>query len=385
MTIRDRVKKLIRVKASDLKPNPRNWRTHPAGQKRAMAAALNEIGFADAVLAREVDGGLELIDGHLRRETAAGESVPVLVLDVTADEADKLLATLDPLASMATTDAGKLSDLLSHVTISDKDLQQVANETAEAAGIGGDEIADGLTDPDEVPDAPEPITKPGDLWLMGDHRVLCGDCTKDTPADWRARVCITDPPYGVGLEYANHDDSEGASYRALLDKSIAAMRIVSPLLLMTIGHKHNNAFVHTHQPSGWLVWFDKMKQSPSGHAHLLKTELVYILGKVHTRYAWDILEIQSVRGDGLRDLHPCPKPVQLWAELIEPQTDKADIVFDPFLGSGTTLIAAEQLGRKCYGLEISPQYCDVIVKRWENFTGNVAERVSAGTEAVANG
>jgi ParB-like chromosome segregation protein Spo0J len=102
MQIRDRIKELRRVKANELRPNPRNWRTHPAAQQEALRGVLAEVGYADALLARELeDGTLELVDGHLRAETTPEALVPVLVLDVTQEEADKILLTLDPLAGLA--------------------------------------------------------------------------------------------------------------------------------------------------------------------------------------------------------------------------------------------------------------------------------------------
>ncbi|MEQ8788867.1 MAG: hypothetical protein RIC55_21325 [Pirellulaceae bacterium] len=113
MKIRDRIKELRRVEASQLHPNPRNWRKHPQLQQDALRGVLAEIGYADALLVRERDdGGLELIDGHLRAETTPDQLVPVLVLDVSADEAAKILATHDPLAAMAEVDVGKLDELL---------------------------------------------------------------------------------------------------------------------------------------------------------------------------------------------------------------------------------------------------------------------------------
>lgn len=114
--IRDRVRELRRVPAADLLPNPRNWRLHPDRQRQALQAVLSEIGYADALLAREMaDGRLMLIDGHLRAETTPQTIVPVLVLDVTESEADKLLALLDPLTGLAEADAAKLSELLADV------------------------------------------------------------------------------------------------------------------------------------------------------------------------------------------------------------------------------------------------------------------------------
>lgn len=126
MKIRDRIRELRRVPASHLVPNPKNWRTHPKAQQDALRGVLAEVGMADAVLARELpDGSLMLIDGHLRAETVADAKVPVLVLDVTEDEADKLLATIDPLATMAETDGAKFDELLRTVNTSSEALQQM--------------------------------------------------------------------------------------------------------------------------------------------------------------------------------------------------------------------------------------------------------------------
>ena len=116
MNIRNRVKELRHVPASDLRPNPKNWRTHPKAQQDALRGILAEVGMADACLARELDdGSLMLIDGHLRAETIGEETVPVLILDVNEAEADKILATLDPLPGMADSDAVKLDELLRNV------------------------------------------------------------------------------------------------------------------------------------------------------------------------------------------------------------------------------------------------------------------------------
>ena len=131
MQIRDRIKELRRVPASELIPNPKNWRTHPVAQQDALRGVLAEVGYADALIARETPEGLMLVDGHLRAETTPDADVPVLVLDINAAEADLMLATLDPLAAMAGRDEERLSELLSTVS-SDNDtvnalLQTLAN------------------------------------------------------------------------------------------------------------------------------------------------------------------------------------------------------------------------------------------------------------------
>jgi hypothetical protein len=136
MNIRNRVKTLRMVPASDLRPNPKNWRTHPKAQADALRGVLAEVGLADACLARELpDGSLMLIDGHLRAETLGDGDVPVLILDVNEVEADKILATLDPLAAMADSDAAKLDELLRNVDTGSEALQQMMAATAAQAGL----------------------------------------------------------------------------------------------------------------------------------------------------------------------------------------------------------------------------------------------------------
>ena len=157
MKIRDRIRELRRVPASQLLPNPKNWRTHPKAQQDALRGVLAEVGLADAVLARELaDGSLMLIDGHLRAETLADAKVPVLVLDVTEAEADKLLATIDPLAAMAETDGAKFDELLRTVNTSSEALQQmlatqhedhVRQQLRDIAAAEGDDQGDEQGDP----------------------------------------------------------------------------------------------------------------------------------------------------------------------------------------------------------------------------------------------
>ena len=147
MKIRNRIKELKNVPANQLLPNPKNWRTHPTEQKDALKKGLAEIGIADAVLARELDdGSLMLIDGHLRTETI-NEEIPVLILDVTEAEADKLLATYDPLTEMAKQDTEKLSELLKDLTNSGDEL---------AAMVFPDYVIDPLLAADWTPDDIEP-------------------------------------------------------------------------------------------------------------------------------------------------------------------------------------------------------------------------------------
>ena len=149
VAVRDRIKGLRRVKASELLPNPRNWRTHPKAQREALRGILAEIGYADALLVRETPEGLMLIDGHLRAETTPDMEVPVLVIDVTEAEADKLLASLDPLAGLAGMDEAKLADLLGDLETDSAALQELFD------GLMPPLAKAGLTDPDDVPEPVE--------------------------------------------------------------------------------------------------------------------------------------------------------------------------------------------------------------------------------------
>ncbi len=150
MEMRDRIRELRRVRAGDLLPNPKNWRTHPPGQQAALRGVLQEIGFADALLARETDTGqLMLIDGHLRAETTPDAFVPVLVLDVDEAEASKLLATLDPLAALAEVDQQKLQALLPEVQTSSAALQHLLDDLAGASEFA---VMDGQSQVDHVPE-----------------------------------------------------------------------------------------------------------------------------------------------------------------------------------------------------------------------------------------
>jgi ParB-like chromosome segregation protein Spo0J len=136
VNIRDRIKELRRVPASQLQPNPKNWRKHPEAQANALRGLLAEVGIASAVLARETpEGGLMLIDGHLRTETLHNAEIPVLVLDVTEEEADKILATFDPLGAMAESDADALRALLEEVETGSQELADMLTALAEDAGI----------------------------------------------------------------------------------------------------------------------------------------------------------------------------------------------------------------------------------------------------------
>ena len=397
MEFKNRVKELRMVKGSELHPHPRNWRKHPEKQLKALRGLLGEVGFAGAELARELeDGTLQLIDGHARASMVGDQEIPVLVLDVDESEADKILATFDPIGAMAETNKENLDVILRGIQTSDEEVAKLLSDLAQDAGLYLGDDADLLTDPDDVPDAPEdPITKQGDLWLMGEHRLLCGDSTKAEDVTRlmngrKADLWLTDPPYNVaytgktqdaltidndsmgdadfrsflvkcfqiafdnlkagGSYYIWHADTEGLNFRGAINDCGETLRqcLVWQKNVMVMGRQD---YHWQHEPClyGWKKgashgWYNDRKQT---------TLLVFDRPSRSTE-------------------HPTMKPVRLFQYQIGNSTAPQGLVFDPFLGSGTTLIACQELGRTCYGLELSPSYCDVIVARWEAATGKKA-------------
>jgi len=425
MNIRDRVKELRRVRAADLAPNPKNWRTHPKAQQDALRGILAEVGYADALLARELpDGSLMLVDGHLRAETTPEQEVPVLVLDINEAEADKLLLSLDPLAALAETNATALDALLREVDTGSEGLQQMYADMAEAAELyqdGDKEIVE-----DEIPEPPaDPITKPGDLWVLGEHRLLCGDSTKAEDVarlmnGERAQLMNTDPPYGVS--YANDDRPNPG----VAKPRVANDSLTDEQLQAFLESCFRAALEHALLPdAAWYMWHAHLTQGYFAaaaaaanvvlHRQIIWVKPVLLLGR--GQYHWKhepcfmgwvkgnqppdygegkgertqttVWEIGTVTQAERKEFnHATPKPVKLFEIPIVKHTKKSEIVYEPFSGSGPQVIAAEQLGRKCYGMEISPQYCDVIVKRWETLTGKKAELEACNgqtrTEAAAD-
>jgi hypothetical protein len=255
--IRDRVVELVRVLASALVPNPANWRRHPEGQRSALRGVLRQIGYADALLARREGDRLVLIDGHLRQSLDPHQVVPVLVLDLDQREAELLLATLDPLAAMATPDPQILAGLLGRVEASSAVVRDLLASLARSAGLP---FAPLLEDPDHTPPAPEPRARPGDLWQLGPHRLACADSTDPSAlgrlmAGESAEVLWTDPPYGVGYQgktaralRITGDQAEGLD-RLLQASFAAAGEVLAPGPLGTCATRPGPSSLSSSTPS----------------------------------------------------------------------------------------------------------------------------------------
>jgi DNA modification methylase len=396
--IRDRILELRRVRAGELKANPKNWRRHPGRQQKAMRTVLKEIGFADALLARQDElGNLILIDGHLRAGIAADEMVPVLILDVTAAEADKLLATLDPLAGMAELDADVWANLVAGIESDLPEFQELLVELSPEIGV-----TTGLTDEDAVPALPSvPISKPGDLFVLGTHLLLCGDSTKSEDVTRLMngqvpRLMTTDPPYGVSYhpEWRNEAARAGKiAFAARREGKVSnddrinwaeAYRLFpGPVAYVW----HASLFGSRVQESleecdfelrSQIIWPKDRFAISRGHYHWQHESCFYAVRRgssanwLGDRKQTTLWQIQRIPAEESKNPHSTPKPVELMRRPILNHTRRGDAVYDPFVGSGSTIIAAETTGRVAYAIDIDPGYVDVAVQRWQDFSGRKA-------------
>jgi DNA modification methylase len=277
-------------------------------------------------------------------------------------------------------------------------------------GFSEDEIdfpepipTEGLTDEDAVPEVEESITKPGDLWILGEHRVLCGDATISTDVEklmdgQKADMVFTDPPWNVNYGAVDKNNAQGYKPRTILNdqmetgafkdfmsSAFAMMALASrsgcPTYVVMSAQEWGNLMLELHENgyhwSSTIIW-NKDHLVLSRKDYHTKYEPIWYgwkegdarLCPVEDRKQSDVWDVDRPTKS---ELHPTTKPIELVERAISNSSNVDGLVIDTFLGSGSTLIACEKTGRKCYGMELDPHYCDVIVKRWEEYTGKKAE------------
>jgi DNA modification methylase len=396
----------------------RAWKNNPRINDHVVADVADSItrwGFGAPILARKADG--EIIAGHTRLKAAIKlglETVPVRYLDLSESEAHLLALADNRLGEKADWDVPELHELL--VDLDPIDLEMAGWSVEELEQLGKDALREGGGGDDgeahedetdlELP--AEPITQPGDVWVLGKHRLLCGDSTK--PESW-ARVLLkgeqldmvfTDPPYGVDYE-------KKVEYLIKAGRASKSMPIQNDLAEDDLGALLEGVFARLHENCrDGAVWY---VCSPQGLQFLEFGQALAKLGMWRQSITWVKDHLVLGRGDyqniteqifyGWKegthrpppdrkqttawkfdrphrsDLHPTMKPVKLVAHALAMSSVEDELVADAFGGSGTTLVAAEQLGRRCRTIELSPAYCDVIVRRWEELTQQTAVREPA--------
>ena len=386
---------------SQILPYPQNARTHNPQQIQAIAASIREFGFTNPLL---VDENNILIAGHGRLAAAQQLSMtclPAVVIAGLSETQRQALRLADNrLALSAGWDDDLLRAELLHLRDADFDLGLTGFGADELAAIFADEAA-GFTDPDDAPEPPvKPITQPGDAWLLGRHRLVCGDATNAADValalgDVRPHLMVTDPPYGVNYDpdWRNQADrANGKPYGAgaigqVTNDDRADWREAWALFpgdVVYVWHagRHASAVQASLAATGFavrnqIIWAKDRFVISRGNYHWQHEPCWYAVrntahwaGDRSQTTLWSISHLKSETG------HSTQKPVECMRRPIENNSSPGQAVYDPFVGSGSTIIAAEMTGRACHALEINPAYCDVAILRWQAFTGQAARHIN---------
>lgn len=379
--------KITQRKVEELIPYARNSRTHSDAQIAQIAASIKEFGWTNPIL---VDGENGIIAGHGRLMAArklGHTEVPVIELkDMTETQKKAYIIADNQLAMNSGWDTSMLSLELADLQADGFDLDLIGFDPKELNKLLEPEQIEGLTDEDAVPEVPkDPKTKPGDIYILGNHRLMCGDSTSIDAVEKlvngsKIDLCYTDPPYGInekgdrskrgGLTQGNNlkdfkDDT--------IDYAVQAYQIVEGVLQIPRQVWWGaNYYCHAlPQSNNWFVWDKRVEEKQKDTQS--DCELAWVKSKWSSvrifRHLWKGLIKESEHGQ--KRVHPTQKPVAL-AEWAFDYFKEVKSVLDLFGGSGSTLIACEKTNRQCYMMEFEPHYCDVIVKRWEEFTGKTA-------------
>ena len=399
--------KIERWPTAKLLPYARNARTHSDEQVAQIAASIAEFGFTNPILAGS-DGVIVAGHGRLAAAQKLGlEVVPVVVLDHLSPTQRRALVIADNrIAENAGWDDAMLRIEIASLQDDDFDLSLTGFDADSLAELmAGDEPdGEGQTDDDAVPEVSEiPVSRPGDVWLLGGHRLLCGDSTvaesydlllKGEPVD----MVFTDPPYNVNYANSAKDKMRGKD-RAILNDNLGDGFYDFLLAALTPTIAHCRGAVYVAMSSSELDVLQAAFRAAGGKwsTFIIWAKNTFTLGRADYQrqyepilYGWpegkqrhwcgdrDQGDVWNIKKPQKNDLHPTMKPVELVERAIRNSSRPGDVVMDPFGGSGTTLIAAEKTGRLARLIELDPKYVDVIVRRWQDWTGKQATREADG-------
>jgi DNA modification methylase len=386
-------------------PSARNPRTHSAAQVAQLAASIAEFGFVNPVLVAS-DAGIMAGHGRLLGAQALKlKEVPVTVLDhLTPAQRRAYLLADNKLAELAGWDEDLLRMELKELQLEEFDLGVIGFSDEELAELLEDDgvVTTGLTDEDAVPDVPErSVTLAGDLWMLGDHRVLCGDATdlkavRKLIAGEQADLVFTDPPYNVDYEgytadklTIKGDKMKPAEFEKFLRGTFASYRaFVKQGASMYVCHASSvqREFQNALEASGFevrcqIIWAKNTFAWGHGR-YKFQHEPIFYCHRAKQSDAWYGDKSQSTlwqeKKPAANRLHPTMKPIELIERALLNSSKGGDCVLDLFGGSGSTLIACERRSRKARLMELDPKYTDVIVKRWQEYTGQRAVLAKGG-------
>lgn len=391
-----------------LLPYARNARQHSDEQIAQIAASIAEFGFVNPCLVG-ADGVLVAGHGRLAAARKLGLStVPVVVLDhLTPTQRRALVLADNRLAELSTWDNDLLRIELEALQDDGFDLDLTGFDADALADLlaGEEPEHEGQTEDDAVPEMPEePVSKPGDVWRLGPHRLVCGDATtaetymKLFPHGERADMVFTDPPYNVNYANSAKDKLRG-KHRPILNDALGAgfHDFLYDALSLLVAHTRGAIYVA--MSSSELDTLQAAFRSAGGHwsTFIIWAKNTFTLGRADYQrqyepilYGWpegaerhwcgdrDQGDVWQIKKPVKNDLHPTMKPVELVERAIRNSSRPGDVVLDPFGGSGTTLISAEKSGRVARLIELDPKYADVIVRRWQDWSGKQATRTADG-------
>lgn len=388
------------IEVSKLIPYANNSRTHDDAQVAQLAASIKEFGFRNPIL---VDG-MGIIAGHGRLMAARKlglDKVPTIdCSDMTETQKKAYIIADNKLALNSGWDTNLLSLELEQLDADGFNLELLGFDSKELDELLAPEVVEGLTDEDAVPDVPdEPKTKLGDIYILGNHRLMCGDSTSIDAVEkllecQKADLLFTDPPYGVSYEGGHNkkkrqgiiaDTLQGEDLTDLFYESLSTaitwLKDGSALYVWYASGKSIETFASLAKLPlklrAVIQWY-KVKSGLGAFMsqYIPNCEPCMYLHKEGCSPAWygptNEKTVWELKKESTNSFHPTQKPVELPERAITNSTKQGDIVLDLFGGSGSTLIACEKINRFARLMELDPKYCDVIVKRWEDFTGKQA-------------
>ena len=385
--------KISQKLVTELIPYVNNSRTHSDEQVAQIAASIKEFGWTNPIL---VDGDNGIISGHGRLMAArklGHKEVPTIELaDLTETQKKAYIIADNRLALNAGWDNDMLTIELNDLLADGFALEMLGFDTKELDALLEPAVVEGLTDEDEVPPLPEePKTKLGDIYQLGNHRLMCGDSSSQNDIDKlldgdRPDMIFTDPPYNIDYQDVSdkrdkikNDKMEDSAFVDFLIQTLYGCETMYVCCSWHYSHLFREAMEKIgRKPKAMIVW---NKVNPAQHLdkYFKQHEIIFYYGAYggQKTLRGDIWTIKRQKNT----VHPTMKPVELIEIALEDNKSKK-VVFDMFGGSGSTMIACEKQSRNARLMELEPKYCDVIVKRWEDFTGKKAELLTDVTEIV---
>jgi len=376
------------IGVGDLIPYINNSRTHSDEQVMQVASSIKEFGFTNPIL---IDGEGGIIAGHGRlmaaKKLGLGE-VPCIRLGHLTEAQRKAYVIADnQLALNSGWDLDVLKVEMERLEELDFNIDLLGFDDDFLSSLLVEEIGEGLTDEDDVPEAPEtPTTVEGDVWVLGNHRLMCGDSTSIDTVDTlmgghKVDMLFTDPPYNVAFnarsgkhDVIKNDNLSDDDFSTFIDDVIQTIKTIDPpIYYIWCNWNFYGILQNQLEYKTCVVWAKNVFGLGNGYRH--QHEFCLFNGKIdgHIKNESDLW---SIKKDS-KYMHPTQKPVELSVRAFSNHIKQKNVL-DLFGGSGSTLIGAEQTGRNAFVMELDPKYCDVIIKRWQEFTGKQAIHEATG-------